>query len=149
MINDLKTISNKKWNVETHCRVSDKIKIKQGKYMKAIIPAAGMGNRLRPHTHTYPKVMLNVAGKPILAHIVEDLIQNGFDEITIIVGYRKDVIINYFKDKYPATFSFPVQKEMLGLGHAIKYGLDKSSEPALILLGDTIFQTDLSRFNDL
>ncbi|MCK5521423.1 MAG: NTP transferase domain-containing protein, partial [Candidatus Marinimicrobia bacterium] len=92
--------------------------------MKAIIPAAGMGKRLRPHTNTYPKVMLNVAGKPILAHIVEDLIRAGFDEISIIVGYKKEVIIDYFDNNYPVKFSFPVQEEMLGLGHAVSYGLE-------------------------
>lgn len=117
--------------------------------MKAIIPAAGMGKRLRPHTNTYPKVMLNVAGKPILAHIVEDLIRAGFAEISIIVGYRKEVITDYFEGQYDVKFKFPEQVEMLGLGHAVSYGLDRSDEPALVLLGDTIFQTDLMRFREM
>ena len=92
--------------------------------------------------------MLNVAGKPILAHIVEDLIRAGFDEISIIVGYKKEVIIDYFDNNYPVKFSFPVQEEMLGLGHAVSYGLEPNSDPALILLGDTIFQTDFARYTD-
>ncbi len=117
--------------------------------MKAVIPAAGMGKRLLPHTLALPKVMLNVAGKPILAHIVEDLIRVGFTEISIIVGYRKDVIIEYFQDRYPVKFNFPVQTEMLGLGHAVRYGLEDSRSPVLILLGDTIFRTDLARFRNL
>ena len=54
--------------------------------MRAIIPVAGVGTRLRPHTYTLPKVLLNVAGKPILGHILDKIIQEGITSATIIVG---------------------------------------------------------------
>jgi NDP-sugar pyrophosphorylase family protein len=52
--------------------------------MRVIIPVAGVGSRLRPHTCTVPKVLLNVGGKPIVGHIPDRLIENGFDEATIV-----------------------------------------------------------------
>ena len=68
--------------------------------MKAIIPAAGVGTRLRPHTFTNPKVMLNVAGKPIISHIVDRLIEAGITELSIIVGYMGQVVKDYFKENW-------------------------------------------------
>jgi len=116
--------------------------------MKAIIPAAGIGERLRPHTINRPKVMVPVAGKPILEHISTSLFDAGFDEISVIVGYKKESIISYFNEKYPGKFHFPVQEEMKGLGHAILYGLDDVDEPVLIILGDTIIDLDMSKLKD-
>ncbi len=113
--------------------------------MKAIIPAAGIGTRLRPHTFTNPKVMLNVAGKPIIAHIVDRLITAGITELSIIVGYMNQVVENYFKKNYSIQCKFPIQKEMKGLGHAILQALDDSEEPAMIILGDTIIETDYKK----
>ena len=63
--------------------------------MRAIIPVAGVGSRLRPHTYTVPKVLLNVAGKPIIGHIMDKIIADGFDEATIVVGYLGDLIKEY------------------------------------------------------
>jgi glucose-1-phosphate thymidylyltransferase len=114
--------------------------------MKAIIPAAGMGTRLRPHTLTAPKVMIDVAGKPILAHIVDALIAAGVDECDIIVGYQKEMIIDYFTKRYSIPMRFPTQKKMLGLGHAVLFGLEPIDEPALIILGDTIIESDFGAF---
>ncbi len=116
--------------------------------MKAIIPAAGIGKRLRPHTFNRPKVMVPVAGKPILEHIAEALFQSGFNELSIIVGYQKETVIDHFEDRYPGRCHFLVQEEMKGLAHAILLGLEDREEPALIILGDTIIDMDLSRFRD-
>lgn len=116
--------------------------------MKAIIPAAGIGKRLQPHTLNRPKVMVPVAGKPILEHISQSLFDAGFDKISVIVGYKKETIVNYFDKKYPGKFNFPVQKEMKGLGHAVLYGLDDVEEPALIILGDTIIDLDMTKLID-
>ena len=113
--------------------------------MKAIIPAAGVGTRLRPHTFTNPKVMLNIAGKPIIAHIVDRLIDAGITELSIIVGYMHEMVENYFNDNYSIECKFSLQKEMKGLGHAILQGLDDSEEPVLIILGDTIIETDYKK----
>ena len=57
--------------------------------MKAIIPTAGLGIRLRPHTYTQPKGLLHVAGKPVLAHVIDQLVSAGVEEIVFVVGYLK------------------------------------------------------------
>jgi glucose-1-phosphate thymidylyltransferase len=113
--------------------------------LKAIIPVAGYGTRLKPHTNRYQKSLLPVAGKPALDFIVEPLIESGFDEITFIVGHFKEQVIDHMK-KYDGNFSFVEQKERLGLGHAILTGLDDSNEPVLVQLGDTIFDINYNDF---
>ena len=68
--------------------------------MKIIIPVAGIGSKLRPHTHTQPKALVPVAGKPILSHIVDYLVEGGYKEFIFIVGYLGDKIEDYVKSKY-------------------------------------------------
>lgn len=113
--------------------------------MKAIIPAAGIGSRLRPHTHTAPKALIHVAGKPILGHILDELLAFGIDEVIIVVGFLGDKIVEYVGKNYRVKTKFVTQEELNGLGWAIY--LTKSEighEPVLIILGDTIFETDLT-----
>ena len=113
--------------------------------MKAIIPAAGIGSRLRPHTHTAPKALLHVAGKPILGHILDELLAFGIDEIVVVVGFLGEKIVDYVKDNYGIRASFITQRELNGLGWAIYITREHITEdPILIILGDTIFETDLS-----
>lgn len=113
--------------------------------MKAIIPAAGIGSRLRPHTHTAPKALLHVAGKPILGHILDELIAFGIDEVVVVVGFLGEKIVEYVKGNYEIRASFITQKELNGLGWAIYITREHIAEdPILIILGDTIFETDLS-----
>ncbi len=114
--------------------------------MKAIIPVAGVGTRLRPHTYTLPKVLLNVAGKPILGHILDALQQHNIDEATIIVGYMGDLVEDYVRRNYSMNVTFIYQEERLGLGHSIWIAREHitDNEPLLIILGDTIFDVDLS-----
>ncbi len=115
--------------------------------MKAIIPAAGIGSRLRPHTHTAPKALLHVAGKPILGHILDEVRAFGIREVVIIVGFLGDQIVEYVKKNYPALKStFVTQEELKGLGWAIYLTREHfNNEPLLIILGDTIFETDLNK----
>jgi glucose-1-phosphate thymidylyltransferase len=113
--------------------------------MRAIIPVAGVGSRLRPHTFTLPKVLLNVAGKPILAHILDKIIDEGITDATIVVGHMGDKIREYVSTHYPR---FPVeyveQEDPQGLGHAIYLARHTiGTGPILIILGDTIFDVDL------
>lgn len=113
--------------------------------MKAIIPAAGIGTRLRPHTHTAPKALLHVAGKPIIGHILDELLAFGIDEVVIIVGFLGDKIVDYVKKSYRIKVNFITQEKLNGLGWAINLTRDQiSDEPVLIILGDTIFEADLS-----
>jgi glucose-1-phosphate thymidylyltransferase len=115
-----------------------------GSFMRAIIPVAGVGSRLRPHTYTLPKVLLNVGGKPIVGHILDRIIENGFDEATIIVGYLGEKIKEYILKNYTIKIDFVEQEERLGLGHAIYLARHTvSQDPILIILGDTIFDVDL------
>jgi glucose-1-phosphate thymidylyltransferase len=113
--------------------------------MHAIIPVAGMGTRLRPHTFTLPKVLLNVAGKPILGHILDKVISEGVTDATIVVGHMSEKIREYVSSAFP-TFRvrFVEQEEQLGLGHAIYIARHSlRTDPVLIILGDTIFDVDL------
>jgi len=114
--------------------------------MKAVIPAAGIGERLQPLTLTRPKVLLPVAGKPILGHILDKLIQSGIDDIVLIIGYKGDMVIDYVREHYSINVKFVEQKERKGLGHAVGMGLDDIDEPLLIVLGDTILDLDFDHF---
>jgi glucose-1-phosphate thymidylyltransferase len=111
----------------------------------AVIPVAGVGTRLRPHTHTVPKALLHVAGKPILAHIVDELIALGVDEMVFVVGHMGDRIREYVDRSYRIPVHYVEQEERKGLGHAVH--LTESvvgGRPVLIVLGDTIFKADFS-----
>ena len=114
--------------------------------MKAIIPAAGIGERLRPLTLTRPKVLLPVAEKPILGHILDRIVESGIEDVTLIVGYMGDQVIEYVKNHYDLNLDFVEQKERKGLGHAVWKGLNSSNEPVLILLGDTILDLNYYKF---
>ncbi len=114
--------------------------------MRAIIPVAGIGTRLKPHTYSTPKVLLNVGGKPILGHIIDKLLSEGLDKSTFIIGYLGDMIKEYVGNEYPQMKSeFIVQEEMHGLGHAIYMASPTFGEDDIfVILGDTIFDVDLT-----
>lgn len=117
--------------------------------MKVIIPAAGVGTRLRPHTHTVPKALLHVAGKPILAYILDLVAQYSPQEIIIVTGFLGDRIREYVSRHYQFNTRYVEQEELLGLGHAVWKALGQSSAgPTLIILGDTIVETDMKKFLD-
>jgi glucose-1-phosphate thymidylyltransferase len=65
--------------------------------MKAIIPVAGVGRRLRPHTHTQPKALMHVAGRPILGHILDELVAIGIDEVVLVVGHLGEKIEEFVR----------------------------------------------------
>jgi len=103
---------------------------------------------MRPHTNTQPKVLLQVAGKPILDHIIDDLIAAGVDGVTLVVGYLGTRIEEHVRKTYGhLTINVVEQKEMLGLGHAIAITkeIHKDDDRLLIILGDTIVKADFSR----
>jgi glucose-1-phosphate thymidylyltransferase len=112
--------------------------------MRAIIPVAGFGSRLRPHTYTLPKVLLNVAGKPILGHIMDKIIRDGFTEATLVVGYLGEQVAEYVRSNYQIKLDIVEQEERKGLAHAIHIARHTiGTDPVLIILGDTIFDVDL------
>jgi glucose-1-phosphate thymidylyltransferase len=114
--------------------------------MKAIIPVAGIGTRLRPHTHTVPKALVPVAGKPIVGHILDELEPIGVDEVILITGYMGDRVKDYVTEAYPRLNICCVdQEERKGLGHAIFLASEcVSDDPVLIVLGDTVVTADYS-----
>lgn len=118
--------------------------------MRAVIPVAGVGTRLRPHTYSLPKVLLNVAGKPILAHILDSILEQNINKATIITGYMGDLVEEYVQKRYPQmSLDFVEQKERLGLGHAIWTGKSTyGTDELMIILGDTIFDVDLKNALD-
>jgi len=113
--------------------------------MKSIIPVAGVGTRLRPHTHTTPKALLNVAGKPIIGHILDKVEGIGVEEVILIIGYMGDKVVKYVNENYFfEKISYVEQKERKGLGHAISLARDLvGGEPTFIIYGDTIFEGEL------
>jgi glucose-1-phosphate thymidylyltransferase len=103
---------------------------------------------MRPHTHTVPKVLLQVAGKPMLDHIIDDLVAAGVDGVTLVVGYLGDRIEEHVRKHYShLTLNFVKQEEMLGLGHAIWITRDihRNDDRLLIILGDTIVRADFRK----
>src|SRR4051812_27475578 len=114
--------------------------------MKAIIPVAGIGSKLRPHTHTQPKALVPVAGKAILSHIVDNLIAAGCSDFIFIVGYLGDKVELYIRERYPKLQArFIIQEPREGIGHAVWLARHEISEhdELLIALGDTVFDVDL------
>ena len=113
--------------------------------MKAVIPVAGIGKRLRPHTFTIPKALLNVAGKPILGHIVDSLIGMGVDELIPIIGYKGELIKEYLEKNFDIPMKFVEQEDPRGIAHAVALTRDYAyNSELIIILGDTIIDTDFS-----
>jgi glucose-1-phosphate thymidylyltransferase len=113
--------------------------------MKAIIPVAGAGTKLRPHTYTQPKALIPLAGKTILSIIVDQLKEAGIGEFIFIIGYMGEKIHDYVTVNYPdLNCSFITQNERYGTGHAINLTREAVGEDEmLIVLGDTIAEYDV------
>ncbi len=109
---------------------------------QAVILAAGEGQRLRPFTASKPKVMISIANKPILRYVVEAVAQNGIRRIVIIVGYKKDQLINYFGsgEQFNVEIEYVEQKQQLGTAHALRVAKDKIKGKFLALSGDNIIE---------
>lgn len=113
--------------------------------MKAIIPVAGAGTKLRPHTYTQPKALMPMAGKTILAVIVDALLHQGIEEYVFIIGYLGDKIQDYVMRTYPGLkCTFVTQNDRRGTGHAIWLTKDViKNDEVLIVFGDTICDFDI------
>lgn len=113
--------------------------------MKAIIPVAGAGTKLRPNSYTQPKALIPLAGKTVISIIIDQLLQAGIHEVILIVGYLGEKIQDYVKNKYPdLKVHYVHQVDRQGVGHAIR--LTKSivnNEEIFVVLGDTICEYDV------
>jgi glucose-1-phosphate thymidylyltransferase len=113
--------------------------------MNVIIPLAGFGTRLRPFTYTKPKPLINVAGKPVLGHILDKLVTADVDQVAFVVGYLGDQIQEYVKRNYPRLRCHYVeQKELNGQAPAILLARDLVSGPTAVVFVDTLANVDLA-----
>ena len=114
--------------------------------MKVIIPLAGKGTRLRPHTHLVPKPMLKIAGKPVMAYILEDLQKlGGVEQVVYVTGHLKEKVEDYTRKEFaslPAVFVEQTVQD--GTAGAVKLAQPYVDQDVLIIFVDTIFETDLS-----
>ncbi|MBD3276805.1 MAG: NTP transferase domain-containing protein [Candidatus Aegiribacteria sp.] len=118
--------------------------------MHAIIPVAGRGTRMRPVTWSVPKVLIRIAGKTMLGHIIDELVNAGVDHITLIVGYLGDSIVEWARESYSdIEIDFARQEKMDGLASAINLAAPMTEDGrTLVVLGDTLFRADLSKAVD-
>lgn len=114
--------------------------------MKAIIPVAGAGTKLRPLTYTQPKALIPLAGKTILSVIIDQLLAVGVTEFVFVIGYLGEKIQRYISKTYPnLSYTFITQSDRRGTGHAIWLTKEstQNDEEILIVLGDTICDYNL------
>ena len=108
--------------------------------MKAIIPVAGAGTKLRPLTYTQPKALIPLAGKTILSVIVDQLLEAGVTEFVFVIGYLGEKIQRYIAKTYPdLNYTLVTQSDRRGTGHAIWLTRDAvMGDEVMIVLGDTV-----------
>lgn len=113
--------------------------------MKVVIPMAGFGTRLRPHTWSKPKPLVIVAGKPLLGHVL-DMFAGlpGIEEVVFIVGYLGEQVQAYVEKAYPQLKArYVVQEEMLGQSHAFWLAREGLRGPIVMAFADTLIEADL------
>jgi glucose-1-phosphate thymidylyltransferase len=109
-----------------------------------ILPVAGLGTRLRPQTWSKPKPLVSIAGKPILAHVLDRVMPVNPDKLVFITGFLGDQIEAWARANYELPMEFVVQPEMLGQTDAIIRTRDVVHNDALILFPDMIFEADFT-----
>ncbi|GAA4050854.1 sugar nucleotidyltransferase [Flavobacterium chungnamense] len=117
--------------------------------MKIIVPMAGRGSRLRPHTLTIPKPLIPIAGKPIVHRLVEDIagvLNQPIEEVAFVIhesfGKKVEEELIAIAEKLGAKGTIYYQNEALGTGHAIMCAKDSLSGPAVIAYADTLIRAD-------
>ncbi len=111
--------------------------------MKAIVPVAGSGSRLRPITRETPKALVSVAGKPVLEYLLDQLVGLGFREVLLVISPSGNAIRRFVDKRDDIAARFVVQREPLGIGHAVYQCAHLVDDaPLLIVLGDVVYLTD-------
>lgn len=117
-------------------------------HLTVVVPMAGLGTRLRPHTWSKPKPLVSVAGKAVLGHVLdmfETLPNQECVEMVFIIGYLGDQAVTYIRENYPQVKShFVVQEEMRGQSQAIELARKYIEGPIIVAFVDTLIETDLS-----
>ncbi len=116
--------------------------------MKVVLPMAGLGTRLRPHTYSKAKPLIPVAGKPVLAHLLDRLQGLDVEEYIFIVGYLAEQIEEYVEANYDLPARYVLQAEPLGQAHALHLTREYIDSPFLMVFVDTIFEADLTRIDE-
>ena len=115
--------------------------------MKVIVPVAGVGTRLRPHTHSLPKPLFRVGGKAIIDHVLAPVLKLSPEEVIVVIGFLGELIREHVRANYRFNASFVDQDQLLGLGYALGTALRSiDGGDLLVLLGDTIVECDLEKF---
>ncbi|HKP77220.1 MAG TPA: sugar phosphate nucleotidyltransferase [Longimicrobiaceae bacterium] len=118
--------------------------------MIVVMPVAGKGTRLRPHTHVTPKPLLKVGGKPVLSYILDDLRTLGVHEAVLITGHLKEKVQAYMEAEYPDFHAeYVEQVRQNGTADAIRLAEPFVHEDLLIIFVDTLFEADLTVVNRL
>lgn len=113
--------------------------------MKVVIPLAGKGTRLRPHTHVTPKPLLRVGDKPVMSYILDDLRELGVNEAVFITGHLKERVEEYMAGEYPDfKVEYVQQPVQNGTAGAVDLARPYVDEDLLIIFVDTLFDADLS-----
>lgn len=115
--------------------------------MQVIIPLAGKGTRLRPHTHLIPKPLIKVAGRPVMDWVMDKLEGLDVSELIFITGHLKEQVEAYARAQYRIPSRFIEQKVQDGTAGAINLARPHVREPVLIIFVDTVFEADLSLVN--
>lgn len=117
--------------------------------MKAVVLAAGEGTRLRPFTNSRPKVMIPVANRPILQHVLGGLVKAGIKDVVLVVGYKKERIMSHFGDgkSIGANIQYVVQDRQLGTAHALHVAKAAVEGDFLMIAGDNLI--DVQTVQDL
>lgn len=119
--------------------------------MKVIVPVAGKGTRLRPHTHTKPKCLVRVAGKPILGHLIDRLRMLSIEELILVIDpddTNEARIRQFIEPTAPAPVTYVRQTELRGPAHAVSLAREHIDGDVLIIFNDTLFDTDLTQIKD-
>ena len=116
--------------------------------MKVIIPLAGKGTRLRPHTHVTPKPMLRIAGKPVMDYVMDDVRKLGdVEQVIYVTGHLKEKVEAHARDDIGLPAVFVEQAVQDGTAGAVNLARPYVDQPVLIIFVDTIFDADLSVIN--
>ena len=115
--------------------------------MQVIIPLAGKGSRLRPHTHLVPKPMLKVAGRPVMDWVMDRLDGLDVSELIFITGHLKEQVEAYARARYKIPSRFVEQRVQDGTAGAVNLARPFVHEPVLIIFVDTVFEADLTLIN--
>ncbi len=115
--------------------------------MQVIIPLAGKGTRLRPHTHLVPKPLLKVGGRPVMDWVMDRLEGLDVTELIFITGHLKEQVESYSKDRYGIPCRYIEQQVQDGTAGAVNLARPHIREPILIIFVDTVFEADLGLIN--